>query len=88
MVNVTNGSYSNGTTYSSNGYSPEEHPEVDRKILPIPSRQEMVFSDEYKPVGKLIKKVGAELCVCVSNVHPCHTFDFDSLSFSLLPSVY
>jgi indole-3-acetaldehyde oxidase len=83
MVNVTNGSYSNGTTYSSNGYSPEEHPEVDTKILPIRSRQEMVFSDEYKPVGKPIKKVGAERCVCFA----IHLISI-ALSFILLPSAY
>jgi indole-3-acetaldehyde oxidase len=82
MVNVTNGSYSNGTTYSSNGYSPEEHPEVDTKILPIRSRQEMVFGDEYKPVGKPIKKVGAEQRVF------CHTFDFDSFELQFVTLTY
>ncbi|CAD6268583.1 unnamed protein product [Miscanthus lutarioriparius] len=60
-VNVTNGSYTNETTDSSNGYSPEKHLKVDRKFLPIHSRQEMVFSDEYKPISKPIKKVGEEL---------------------------
>jgi indole-3-acetaldehyde oxidase len=42
-------------------YSPVEHLKVGNNDLPIRSRQEMVFSDEYKPVGKPIKKVGSEL---------------------------
>jgi hypothetical protein len=45
----------------SSEYSPVEHLNVDSNDLPIRSRQEMVFSDEYKPVGKPIKKAGAEL---------------------------
>uniref|UniRef100_I1QSH6 aldehyde oxidase n=1 Tax=Oryza glaberrima TaxID=4538 RepID=I1QSH6_ORYGL len=54
--NVPNGSCTtNGTT---NGSAEST---VDSFDLPIKSRQEMVFSDEYKPVGKPIKKVGAEL---------------------------
>ena len=60
-VNVTNGSYTNGTTNGSTEYSPEEHRNTDSYDLPIHSRQEMVFSNEYKPVGKPIKKTGAEL---------------------------
>ena len=60
-VNVTNGSYTNGTTNGSTEYSPEEHRNTDSYDLPIHSRQEMVFSNEYKPVGKPIRKTGAEL---------------------------
>ncbi|GJN23072.1 hypothetical protein PR202_gb10689 [Eleusine coracana subsp. coracana] len=37
------------------------HLKADSNDLPISSRQEMVFTDEYKPVGKPIKKAGAEL---------------------------
>ncbi|XP_062214373.1 indole-3-acetaldehyde oxidase-like [Phragmites australis] len=55
------GSYTNGTTNGSTEYSLEKHLKVDSNDLPIRSRQEMVFTDEYKPVGKPIKKVGAEL---------------------------
>jgi len=51
----------------------------------------MVFGDEYKPVSKPIKKVGAELQASgiyfFSNVQRCHKFDFDSLSFSLLQHI-
>jgi indole-3-acetaldehyde oxidase len=60
-VNVINGSYTNGTRDTSSGYSLKEHLKVDRNYVPIHSRQEMVFDDEYRPVGKPIKKVGAEL---------------------------
>nr|CAB3492934.1 unnamed protein product [Digitaria exilis] len=42
-------------------HSPEEYLKVDSNDLPISSRQEMIFADEYKPVGKPIKKAGAEL---------------------------
>ncbi|CAN6297510.1 unnamed protein product [Urochloa humidicola] len=59
--NVPNGSYTNGVTNGSFEHSPEEHLKVDSNDLPIRSRQEMVFTDEYKPVGKPIKKAGAEL---------------------------
>ncbi|GJM96866.1 hypothetical protein PR202_ga13738 [Eleusine coracana subsp. coracana] len=60
-VDIPNGSYANGTSNGSTEYSPEEHVKVDINDLPIRSRQEMVFNDEYKPVGKPIKKAGAEL---------------------------
>ena len=60
-VNVTNGSYTNGTTNGSTGCSQEEHLKIDSNDSQIRSRQEMVFSNEYKPVGKPIKKTGAEL---------------------------
>ncbi|CAN6309007.1 unnamed protein product [Urochloa humidicola] len=59
--NVPNGSYTNGVTNGSFEHSQEEHLKVDSNDLPIRSRQEMVFTDEYKPVGKPIKKAGAEL---------------------------
>ncbi|CAN6281052.1 unnamed protein product [Urochloa humidicola] len=59
--NAPNGSYTNGVTNGSFEHSPEEHLKVDSNDLPIRSRQEMVFTDEYKPVGKPIKKAGAEL---------------------------
>ncbi|CAM0876724.1 unnamed protein product [Alopecurus aequalis] len=39
----------------------ENHTEISSDDLPIRSRQELVFNDEYKPVGKPIKKAGAEL---------------------------
>ncbi|KAL6893925.1 hypothetical protein ACP4OV_008023 [Aristida adscensionis] len=57
---VPNVSYTNGSTNGSNEYSWEKHIRHDTD-LPIRSRQEMVFTDEYKPIGKPIKKVGAEL---------------------------
>ncbi|RLN19387.1 hypothetical protein C2845_PM02G45470 [Panicum miliaceum] len=38
-----------------------EHLKIDSNDSPIRSRQEMVFSNEYKSVGKPIKKTGAEL---------------------------
>ncbi|PAN44635.1 hypothetical protein PAHAL_9G057900 [Panicum hallii] len=60
-INVPNGLYTNGVTNGSIEHSPENHLNVDSNDLPIRSRQEMVFSDEYKPVGKPIKKTGAEL---------------------------
>ncbi|CAN6297514.1 unnamed protein product [Urochloa humidicola] len=60
-VNVTKGLCTNGTTNDSTGYSAEKDLKVDSNYLPIRSRQEMVFSNEYKPVGKPIKKAGAEL---------------------------
>ncbi|RCV40527.1 hypothetical protein SETIT_9G061500v2 [Setaria italica] len=60
-VDTLNASYTNGITNVSTEYSPVEHLKVDSNDLPIRSRQEMVFSDEYKPVGKPIKKAGAEL---------------------------
>ncbi|CAN6286573.1 unnamed protein product [Urochloa humidicola] len=59
--NVPNGSYTNGVTNGNFEHSPEEHLKFDSNDLPIRSRQEMVFTDEYKPVGKPIKKAGAEL---------------------------
>ncbi|TVU44680.1 hypothetical protein EJB05_04129, partial [Eragrostis curvula] len=58
---IPNGSYSNGTTNCNTEYSPKEHLKVDSNDLPLCSRQEIVFTDEYKPVGKPIKKAGAEL---------------------------
>ncbi|GJN23069.1 hypothetical protein PR202_gb10686 [Eleusine coracana subsp. coracana] len=60
-VDIPNGSYANGTSNGSTEYSLEEHVKVDINDLSIRSRQEMVFNDEYKPVGKPIKKAGAEL---------------------------
>ncbi|CAM0876727.1 unnamed protein product [Alopecurus aequalis] len=39
----------------------ENHTKISSDDLPIRSRQELVFNDEYKPVGKPIKKAGAEL---------------------------
>ncbi|KAF8659338.1 hypothetical protein HU200_058541 [Digitaria exilis] len=58
-VNVTNGSYTKGA--GSTVYSAEKHLKVDSNDLPIRSRQELVFSNEYTPVGQPIKKTGAEL---------------------------
>ncbi|KAF0929320.1 hypothetical protein E2562_019903 [Oryza meyeriana var. granulata] len=54
--NVPNGSCNtNGTTNCSAEFR------VDSSDLPIKSRQEMIFSDENKPVGKPIEKAGALL---------------------------
>ncbi|CAL4936383.1 unnamed protein product [Urochloa decumbens] len=60
-VDTLNASYTNGITIGGTKYKPDKLVKVDSSDLPIRSRQEMVFSDEYKPVGKPIKKVGAEL---------------------------
>ncbi|WVZ60834.1 hypothetical protein U9M48_010804 [Paspalum notatum var. saurae] len=60
-IDTPNGSYTNGNTNGSAVCSPTEHRNSDSNDLPISSRQEMIFSDEYKPVGKPIKKAGAEL---------------------------
>ncbi|XP_006650706.2 probable aldehyde oxidase 2 [Oryza brachyantha] len=62
-ANAPNGSYTNGTAKENSSVesSPENHSRDDSSFLPIKSRQEMVFSDEYKPVGKPIEKAGAEL---------------------------
>ncbi|KAF8710017.1 hypothetical protein HU200_029744 [Digitaria exilis] len=60
-INVPNGTHTNGVTNGGIQHSPEEHLKVDSNDLPIRSRQEMIFADEYKPVGKPIKKAGAEL---------------------------
>ncbi|TVU44661.1 hypothetical protein EJB05_04108, partial [Eragrostis curvula] len=60
MVDTPNGSYPNGTTNGITKYSTELL-KVDNNNLPIRSRQEIVFTDEYKPIGKPIKKAGAEL---------------------------
>ncbi|KAF8659336.1 hypothetical protein HU200_058539 [Digitaria exilis] len=48
-------------TNDNSKYLLEDHIKVDINDLPIRSRQEMVFNDEYKPVGKPIKKDGVEL---------------------------
>ena len=47
-----NGSCANGS---------EKHGTLGSDDLPVRSRQELVFSDEYQPVGKPITKAGAEL---------------------------
>ncbi|CAL4927748.1 unnamed protein product [Urochloa decumbens] len=60
-VDTLNVLYTNGITNGSTKYKPVKLVKVDSSDLPIRSRQEMIFSDEYKPVGKPIKKVGAEL---------------------------
>ncbi|KAG8098491.1 hypothetical protein GUJ93_ZPchr0013g34901 [Zizania palustris] len=60
-ANAPNGSCTNGIANGSAESYPENHPRAGSSDLPIRSRQEMVFSDEYKPVGKPIEKVGAEL---------------------------
>jgi indole-3-acetaldehyde oxidase len=60
-VNGPNGSYSNGATNGAIEHSPEKQLKFDSNDLPIRSRQEMVLTDEYKPVGKPIKKAGAEI---------------------------
>ncbi|AQK62428.1 aldehyde oxidase2 [Zea mays] len=47
----------NGT----NEHSPEKQLKLDINDLPIRSRQEIFFTDAYKPVGKAIKKAGVEI---------------------------
>ncbi|KQK12817.1 probable aldehyde oxidase 2 isoform X2 [Brachypodium distachyon] len=56
-----NGSCANGIMNGSVKSSPQKHVEVASDYLPIRSRQEMVFNDEYKPVGKPVMKAGVEL---------------------------
>jgi indole-3-acetaldehyde oxidase len=58
---IPNGSAVNGIANGSTESLPEKHAEVASDDLPIRSRQELVFTDEYKPVGKPITKAGAEL---------------------------
>ncbi|XP_047092752.1 indole-3-acetaldehyde oxidase-like [Lolium rigidum] len=58
---IPNGSDVNGIMNGSTEYLPEKNAEVASDDLPIRSRQELVFTDEYKPVGKPITKAGAEL---------------------------
>uniref|UniRef100_A0A8R7Q0G5 FAD-binding PCMH-type domain-containing protein n=4 Tax=Triticum TaxID=4564 RepID=A0A8R7Q0G5_TRIUA len=41
--------------------STESSPEVATDNLPIRSRQELIFSEKYKPIGKPITKAGSEL---------------------------
>ncbi|KAG0547256.1 hypothetical protein BDA96_01G064100 [Sorghum bicolor] len=60
-VNGPNGLYSNGATNGAIQHSLEKHLKFDSNDLPIRSRQEMFLTDEYKPVGKPIKKAGAEI---------------------------
>ncbi|XP_062212643.1 indole-3-acetaldehyde oxidase [Phragmites australis] len=60
-IDNPNGPYTNGITNGTTEHLREEYIKVDSNDLPIRSRQEMVFTDEYKPVGKPIKKAGAEL---------------------------
>ncbi|CAD6214925.1 unnamed protein product [Miscanthus lutarioriparius] len=60
-VNGASGLYSNGATNGAIEHSPEKHLKFDSNDLPIRSRQEMFLTDEYKPVGKPIKKAGAEI---------------------------
>ncbi|XP_066328062.1 indole-3-acetaldehyde oxidase-like [Miscanthus floridulus] len=60
-VNGASGLYSNGATNGAIEHSPEKHLKFDSNHLPIRSRQEMFLTDEYKPVGKPIKKAGAEI---------------------------
>jgi len=60
-VNGPNGSCSNGATNGALEHSPEKHLKFDSNDLPIQSRQEIFLTDEYKPVGKPIKKAGAEI---------------------------
>jgi indole-3-acetaldehyde oxidase len=73
-VSVINGSYTietkNGSTRVT-GYSTEERLKVDSNDLPIHSRQEMVFSNEYKPVGKPIKKKGQSSKLLVHILFQC-----------------
>uniref|UniRef100_A0A0D9VZZ9 aldehyde oxidase n=1 Tax=Leersia perrieri TaxID=77586 RepID=A0A0D9VZZ9_9ORYZ len=56
-----NSSYTNGTANGSAEFLPEKHSKDDCSDLLMKSRQELIFSDEYKPIGKPIMKAGAEL---------------------------
>ncbi|KAM0919400.1 hypothetical protein ACQ4PT_008302 [Festuca glaucescens] len=56
-----NGSDANGIMNGDAESSPVKHVKVDIDCLSIRSRQELVSTEEYKPVGKPIKKAGAEL---------------------------
>ncbi|PNT73993.1 hypothetical protein BRADI_1g06200v3 [Brachypodium distachyon] len=56
-----NGSCANGKMNGIAKNLPEKQADVASDNLPIRSRQAMVFSDEYKPVGKPLAKAGAEL---------------------------
>uniref|UniRef100_A0ACD5UT81 Uncharacterized protein n=3 Tax=Avena sativa TaxID=4498 RepID=A0ACD5UT81_AVESA len=56
-TDAANGSSMNGCAES----SLDKHVKVDIDNLPIRSRQELISTEEYKPVGKPIKKAGAEL---------------------------
>ncbi|XP_066331858.1 indole-3-acetaldehyde oxidase-like [Miscanthus floridulus] len=60
-VNGASGLYSNEATNGAIEHSLEKHLKFDSNDLPIRSRQEMFLTDEYKPVGKPIKKAGAEI---------------------------
>uniref|UniRef100_A0A453M0V1 FAD-binding PCMH-type domain-containing protein n=1 Tax=Aegilops tauschii subsp. strangulata TaxID=200361 RepID=A0A453M0V1_AEGTS len=56
-----NGISTNGTMNGNGASSLEKQSKVGSDDLPIRSRQELVFTEEYKPVGKPTTKAGAEL---------------------------
>ncbi|XP_037443764.1 probable aldehyde oxidase 2 [Triticum dicoccoides] len=56
-----NGLSTNGTMNGNGASSLEKQSKVASNDLPIRSRQELVFTEEYKPVGKPSTKAGAEL---------------------------
>ncbi|VAI37782.1 unnamed protein product [Triticum turgidum subsp. durum] len=56
-----NGLSTNGTMNRNGASSLEKQSKVASNDLPIRSRQELVFTEEYKPVGKPSTKAGAEL---------------------------
>jgi indole-3-acetaldehyde oxidase len=56
-----NGYDTNGIMNGCAKSSPDKHVKVDIDNLPIRSRQELISTEECKPVGKPIKKAGAEL---------------------------
>ncbi|VAI23031.1 unnamed protein product [Triticum turgidum subsp. durum] len=58
---TTNGLSTNGTMNGNGASSLEKESKVASDDLPIRSRQELVFTEEYKPVGKPTTKAGAEL---------------------------
>ena len=64
--------------------SPEKHDEVASDGLPIRSRQELVFNDEYKPVGKPITKSGAELQASGILLHSDSIFLFSLQVFTYI----
>ncbi|KAM0823287.1 hypothetical protein ACQ4PT_070963 [Festuca glaucescens] len=60
-IDPPNGSDTNGIMKGGAESSPDKHVKVDIDCLSICSRQELVSTEEYIPVGKPIKKAGAEL---------------------------
>ncbi|CAM0902992.1 unnamed protein product [Alopecurus aequalis] len=60
-TDAPSGSRTDGIMDGTAESSPYNHVKDDINNLPVRSRQELVSTEEYKPVGKPIKKAGAEL---------------------------